>query len=78
MENTTPVSTRALLLVLDNIKNTAEADYNAQNPTRTKGADGKCKMESIDSRIPKKPKKVDWTNKHYFHCKKHGGGIQKQ
>eukprot|EP00804_Cyclotella_cryptica_P004891 CCRYP_004940-RA/>CCRYP_004940-RA protein AED:0.36 eAED:0.84 QI:0/0/0/1/1/1/2/0/428 len=30
-------------------------------------------MESIDSRIPKKPKKVGWTEKHCVLCKKHGG-----
>ena len=30
-------------------------------------------MESIDSRIPKKPKKVGWTDKHCVLCKKHGG-----
>ena len=28
-------------------------------------------MESIDSRIPKKPKKVGWTDKHCVLCKKH-------
>jgi hypothetical protein len=30
-------------------------------------------MESKDSRIPKKPKKVGWTEKHCMVCKKHGG-----
>ena len=30
-------------------------------------------MESINSRIPKKPKKVGWTDKHCVLCKKHGG-----
>eukprot|EP00804_Cyclotella_cryptica_P002418 CCRYP_004105-RA/>CCRYP_004105-RA protein AED:0.47 eAED:0.47 QI:0/-1/0/1/-1/1/1/0/125 len=30
-------------------------------------------MESMDSRIPKKPKKVGWTEKHCVLCKKHGG-----
>eukprot|EP00804_Cyclotella_cryptica_P009898 CCRYP_014162-RA/>CCRYP_014162-RA protein AED:0.44 eAED:0.44 QI:0/-1/0/1/-1/1/1/0/108 len=30
-------------------------------------------MESIDSRIPKKPKKVGRTDKHCVLCKKHGG-----
>eukprot|EP00804_Cyclotella_cryptica_P001034 CCRYP_008353-RA/>CCRYP_008353-RA protein AED:0.42 eAED:0.42 QI:21/1/1/1/0/0/2/168/101 len=33
----------------------------------------KRKMESMDSRIPKKPKKVGWTEKHCVLCKKHGG-----
>eukprot|EP00804_Cyclotella_cryptica_P008522 CCRYP_007527-RA/>CCRYP_007527-RA protein AED:0.46 eAED:0.46 QI:0/-1/0/1/-1/1/1/128/120 len=41
--------------------------------TKAKGADQKRKMESIDSRIPKKPKKVGWTDKHCVLCKKHGG-----
>eukprot|EP00804_Cyclotella_cryptica_P019467 CCRYP_006635-RA/>CCRYP_006635-RA protein AED:0.43 eAED:0.43 QI:0/-1/0/1/-1/1/1/0/105 len=27
----------------------------------------------MDSRIPKKPKKVGWTKKHCVLCKKHGG-----
>eukprot|EP00804_Cyclotella_cryptica_P002090 CCRYP_006517-RA/>CCRYP_006517-RA protein AED:0.47 eAED:0.47 QI:0/-1/0/1/-1/1/1/0/105 len=27
----------------------------------------------MDSRIPKKPKKVGWTEKHCVLCKKHGG-----
>ena len=30
-------------------------------------------MESEDSRIPKKPKKVGWTEEHCVLCKKHGG-----
>ena len=54
-ENTTPLSTSALLLVLQNIESNAEVDYKAQNPTKTKGAEGKCKMEVIGSCILKKP-----------------------
>ena len=69
-ENTTPVSTRALLLVLENIENNADLDPKTSS---SKGAEGKRKMESIDSRIPKKPKKVGWTDKHCVLCKKHGG-----
>eukprot|EP00804_Cyclotella_cryptica_P012800 CCRYP_010557-RA/>CCRYP_010557-RA protein AED:0.43 eAED:1.00 QI:0/0/0/1/1/1/2/0/342 len=72
-ENTTPVSTRALLLVLENIENNAELDNKPANTTKAKGADTKRKMESMDSRIPKKPKKVGWTEKHCVLCKKHGG-----
>eukprot|EP00804_Cyclotella_cryptica_P008271 CCRYP_020401-RA/>CCRYP_020401-RA protein AED:0.42 eAED:1.00 QI:0/0/0/1/1/1/2/0/278 len=72
-ENTTPVSTRALLLVLENIENNAELDNKPANTTKAKGADTKQKMESMDSRIPKKPKKVGWTEKHCVLCKKHGG-----
>eukprot|EP00804_Cyclotella_cryptica_P003536 CCRYP_002154-RA/>CCRYP_002154-RA protein AED:0.39 eAED:1.00 QI:0/0/0/1/1/1/3/0/379 len=72
-ENTTPVSTRALLLVLENIENNAELDNKPASTTKAKGADTKRKMESMDSRIPKKPKKVGWTKKHCVLCKKHGG-----
>eukprot|EP00804_Cyclotella_cryptica_P022966 CCRYP_014981-RA/>CCRYP_014981-RA protein AED:0.99 eAED:1.00 QI:0/-1/0/1/-1/1/1/0/244 len=72
-EKTTPVSTRALLLVLENIENNAEFDAKPSSMTEAKGADQKRKMESIDSCIPKKPKKVGWTDKHCVLCKKHGG-----
>ncbi len=75
-KNTTLVSTRALLLVLENIKNNANLNYKSQNPNKLKGAERKCKMESINSRIPKKPKKLGWTNTHCILCKKHGGGSQ--
>ena len=37
--NTTPISTRALLPVLENIENNAEVDYKAQNPTKMKGSE---------------------------------------
>eukprot|EP00804_Cyclotella_cryptica_P022246 CCRYP_017937-RA/>CCRYP_017937-RA protein AED:0.57 eAED:1.00 QI:0/0/0/1/1/1/2/0/259 len=73
MENTTPVSTRALLLVLENIENNVELNVKPSSTTEAKGVDQKCKMESMDSRIPKKPKKVGWTKKHCVLCKKHGG-----
>ena len=56
-KNTTPVSTRALLLMLENIENNANLDYKPTNPNKPKGAGGKCKMESIDSQIPKKPRR---------------------
>jgi hypothetical protein len=56
MENTTPISTRALLLVLENLNNNPELDAKLPSVIKTKGADRKCKMESVDSRIPKKPK----------------------
>ena len=72
-ENTTPVSTRALLLVLENIENNAELDAKPTSAHKAKGPEGKRKMESIDSRIPKKPKKVTWSEKHCVLCKKHGG-----
>ena len=72
-KNTTLVSTRALLLVLENIENNANLDYKTTNPNRPKGAEGKCKAKSTDSQIPKNPKKVGWTDKHCVLCKKHGG-----
>ena len=56
-KNTTPVSTRAWLLVLDNIKNNINLDYKSANPSKSKGAEGKCKMELINSWIPKNPRR---------------------
>ncbi len=70
-ENSTPISTRALLLVLENIENNVELDAKPTNMTKAKRAEQKHKMDSEDSRIPKKPKKVGWTEKHCMLCKKH-------
>ena len=53
-KNTTPVSARALLLVLENIENNTELDYMAQNTAKEKGAKGKHKAESSYYHIPKK------------------------
>ena len=72
-KNTTPVSTRALLLVQENIENNADLDYKPTSPNKPKGAEGKRKVESTNSQTPKKPKKVSWTDKHCVLCKKHGG-----
>ena len=58
MENATPVSTRALLLVLENIENNTELDRKPPNVIKANGAWGKCKIESIGSCISKKPKNV--------------------
>ncbi len=52
-----------MLLILENIKNNADLDPKTSHPNKPKGAEGKRKMESIDSRLPKKPKKVGWTDK---------------
>jgi hypothetical protein len=41
MENTTPISTRALLLVLENIKNNMEINAKTSSASNPKGADGK-------------------------------------
>eukprot|EP00804_Cyclotella_cryptica_P029687 CCRYP_018704-RA/>CCRYP_018704-RA protein AED:0.47 eAED:0.47 QI:0/-1/0/1/-1/1/1/0/102 len=71
-ENTTPVSTRALLLVLENIENNAELDNKPASTTKAKGAD--LAEDGVDGLPhPKKPKKVGWTEKHCVLCKKHGG-----
>jgi hypothetical protein len=52
-EKTTPVNTRSLLLILEKIKNKAELETKPPNAVKPKGSEGKHKMESIDSRIPK-------------------------
>jgi hypothetical protein len=72
-EKTTPVNTRALLLILGKIKNNAEVENKPPDGTQPKGAEGKCKMESINSSIPKKSKQVGFSNRHCDLCKKHGG-----
>eukprot|EP00804_Cyclotella_cryptica_P013533 CCRYP_017230-RA/>CCRYP_017230-RA protein AED:0.33 eAED:0.70 QI:0/0/0/0.66/1/1/3/0/339 len=56
-ENTTLASTRAFLLVVENIENNAELEVKPASTTKAKGADQKRNMESMDSHIPKKPKK---------------------
>jgi hypothetical protein len=60
-------------LVLENIEKNVELDAKPASTTKAKGAEQKRKMESEDSSIPKKPKKVGWTEKHCVLCKKHGG-----
>ena len=72
-EKMTLVNTRALLLILEKIENNAEVETKPPSMIKTKGAEGKCKMESIDSRIPKKPKQVGLSDKHCTLCKKNGG-----
>jgi hypothetical protein len=73
MENNTPFSTRALLLVLESIENNVELSTKPSSMIKAKWAEKKHKMESMDSCIPKKPKKESWTEKHCVLCKKHGG-----
>ncbi len=63
MENSTPVSTRALLIVLENIKSNAHLNVKPHSKEKAKGADSKRKAKSDNSRNPKKAKK-GWTNKH--------------
>ncbi len=80
-KNTTPVSIRALLLVLENIENNANLDNKSQNPNKPKGAEGKCKMDLNEYCIPKKARKglvhlklpEKQGEKHCVLCKKHGG-----
>jgi len=52
-EKMTPVNTRALLLILEKIENNAEVEAEPPSMIKSKGAEGKCRMESMDSRIPK-------------------------
>jgi len=72
-EKTTPVNTRALLLILERIENNAEVEAKPPSVIKSKGAEGKCKMESINSRIPEKSKQVGFSDKQCALCKKHGG-----
>jgi hypothetical protein len=60
-------------LILEKIENNAEVEAKPPNAIKPKGAEGKRKMESIDSRIPKKSKQVGFSEKHCALCKKHGG-----
>ena len=48
-EKTTPVSTRALLPILEKIENNAELDVKLPSGSKMKGAGEKRKMESINS-----------------------------
>jgi hypothetical protein len=72
MEKTTPVNTRTLLLILEKIENNAEVETTPPSVIKSKGAEGKCKMESIDSRICKKSKQVGFSDRQCALCKKHG------
>jgi hypothetical protein len=62
MEKSTPVNTRALLSILEKIKNEAEVDAKLPNMIKSKGAEGKHKMESIDSKIHKKSKQAGFSD----------------
>jgi hypothetical protein len=72
-EKTALVNTRALLLILEKIENNAEVETKPPGTIKPKGAEGKCKMESIDSRILKKPKQVGFSDKQCALFKKQGG-----
>jgi putative hemolysin len=72
-EKMTPVNTRALLLILEKIKNNAEVETKPTSTIKPKRAEVKRKIESITSRISQKSKQVGFSNKYYALCKKHGG-----
>ena len=58
MENSTLVSTRGLLMVLENIESNVELDDKPPSKDKAKGADSKRKAKSNDSRNPKKAKRA--------------------
>ena len=62
-EKMTPVNTSALLLILEKIENNTEVEAKPPSMIKAKGTEGKCKMESFDSRIPKKSKQVGFSDK---------------
>ena len=68
-EKMTPVNTRALLLILEKIKNNTEVEAQPPSGIKPKGAEGKYRMESIDSRIPKQSKQVGFSDKQCALCK---------
>jgi hypothetical protein len=51
-------------LILEKIKNNAEVETKPPSVIKPKGAEGKRKMESIDSHMPKKSKQVGFSDKH--------------
>ena len=72
MENSTPVSMRALLMVVENIESNVELNDWPLSKDKAKGAASKQKMELSNSHPPEKARK-GWTEKHCSLCKKHGG-----
>jgi hypothetical protein len=53
MEKTTPVNTRAVLLILEKIENETGVEAKPPSVIKPNGAEGKCNMESINFRSPK-------------------------
>ena len=72
MKNSTLVSTRAILLVLENIESNVKLNDRPPSKDKANVADSKRKAESNVSCNPKKAKKGR-TEKHCSLCKKHGG-----
>ena len=73
MEKTTPVNTRALLLILEKIENNAEVEDKPPTATKPKGAEGKRKDGVYRFPHSQKVKQVGFIDKHCALCKKHGG-----
>ncbi len=71
INHSTLVSTRDLLLVLENIESNVELDDKPLNKDTAKGTDSKHETDSIDTH-PSKNAKKGWTEKHCSLCKKHG------
>jgi hypothetical protein len=71
--HSTLLSTRALLLVLENIKTSIEVNNKPPGNNKANRAESKSMMELTDSWIPKKTQKglVHWTEKHCSLCKKY-------
>jgi hypothetical protein len=68
-EKMTRVNTWALLLILEKIENNTEVENKSPSVIKPKGAEGKCKMESIDSHIPKKSKQIGLSDEQCVICK---------
>jgi hypothetical protein len=62
-EKTTPVITKAFLLILEKIKNNTEIEAKPHSVIKPKVDEVKCKRESINSRSPKKSKQVGFSDK---------------
>jgi hypothetical protein len=73
MEKIIPGNTRALLLNFEKIENNAEVETKPPSMIKSKGAEGECKMKSIDSHTPQKARQVGFSDKRCGLCKKHGG-----
>ena len=69
-EKMTLVSTRALLLILEKIEKKPKVEAKPPCMIKPKGSEGKCKMESINARIPQKPNQVGLSDKQCALCKK--------
>jgi len=71
-EKKTPVNSRALLLILEKIESNTEVKTKPHSVTKPKGAEGKCRMELIDSHILIKSEQEGFDDKQCALCKKHG------